>query len=78
MFHFLDGCKVSFCVISAFLYLNRKLLPCRKTKQRKFREKIRRFVYSGIVKTCDELDLGSDLDICEAESCSPAVKETYF
>ena len=28
-----------------------------KTKQRKFREKNRRFVYSGIVKTCDELDL---------------------
>ena len=28
--------------------LNRKLPPCRKTKQRKF-------VDSGIVKTCDEL-----------------------
>jgi hypothetical protein len=37
--------------------LIRKLLPCRKTKQRKFREKFRRFVDLGIVKTCDELDL---------------------
>jgi hypothetical protein len=35
--------------------LNRKLLPCRKTEQRKFREK--KVVDSGIVKTCDELDL---------------------
>ena len=39
---------------------------------------VKKFVGSGIVKTCYELDLGSDLDICEAESCSPAVKETYF
>jgi hypothetical protein len=36
--------------------LNRKLLPCRKTKQRKLCEK--KIVASGIVKTCDELDLG--------------------
>ena len=41
----------------AIFDLNRKLLPCIKTKQRKFREKFRRFVVSGIVKTCDELDL---------------------
>ena len=39
-----------------FFDLNRKLLSWRKTKQRKFREKNRRFVDSGIVKTCDELD----------------------
>ena len=35
-------------------YLNRKILPCRKTKQIKFCEK--KIVDSGIVKTCDELD----------------------
>ena len=50
MFHFLKGCKVTFCVmINSYIgifYLNRKLLPCRKTKQRKFCGKfssIRRF-----------------------------------
>ena len=37
--------------------LNRKLLLCRKTKQRKFREKNSKIRRSGIVKTCDELDL---------------------
>ena len=37
--------------------LNRKLPPCRKTKQRKFREKFRGCVDLGIVKICDELDL---------------------
>ena len=34
---------------------NRKLLSYRKTKQRIFLRK--KFVDSGIVKTCDELDL---------------------
>ena len=34
----------------------RKRLPRRKTK-RKILEKNRRFVESGIVKTCDEIDL---------------------
>ena len=43
MFHFLEGCKVSFFVMINsytywhFFYLKRKILPCRKTKQRKFR-----------------------------------------
>ena len=37
--------------------LNRKLLPCRKIKHENFVEKIRRILDSGIVKTCDELDL---------------------
>ena len=55
----LEGCKVSFSVmINSFIGIfdhNRKLLPCRKTEQRKFREK--NIVDSGIVKTSDELDL---------------------
>jgi hypothetical protein len=33
-------------------YLNRKLLPCRKTKQSK-----KKYVDSGIMKKCDEIDL---------------------
>ena len=40
---FIEGCKMSFSVmINSYMGifdLNRKLLPCRKTKQRKFREK---------------------------------------
>ena len=39
------------------LDLNRKLLPCRKTKQRKSGDFFWRFVDSRIVETCDELDL---------------------
>ena len=35
----------------------------KKTKLRKFRKKVRRFVYSEIVKTCDEIDLSSILII---------------
>ena len=46
-FHFLEGWKVSFFVmITSYIgifYLNRKLLPCWKIKQRKFCEKNRRF-----------------------------------
>ena len=63
MTHFLEGCKVPFSVMInsyiGILDINRKTpIPCRKTKQRKFREKkIRSFVDSGIVKICDELDL---------------------
>ena len=45
MFHFSEGCKVFISVMInsyvGILYLNRKLLPCRKKK--KNREKIRRF-----------------------------------
>ena len=37
--------------------LNQKLLPGRKTKQRKFGEFFCRFVDSRIMETCDELDL---------------------
>ena len=40
----------------------RKLLPRRKTK-RKFLEKNRRFVESGIVKTCDEIDLSMTFSV---------------
>ena len=47
MFHFLEGCKVSFSVmINSYISifdLNRKLLPCRKITQRNFPEKNRRF-----------------------------------
>ena len=53
--------RVSFSVmINSYIGIfdrNRKLLPCRKTKQRNFREKICSFVISELVKTCDELDL---------------------
>ena len=57
-FSFFRGLKsVFFCCNKQLywhFYINRKLLPCRKTEQRKFREK--KFVDSGIVKTCDELN----------------------
>jgi hypothetical protein len=36
-------------------------IPGRKTKQRKFHEK--KFVDSGIVKTCDELDLSMTFSV---------------
>ena len=59
MFHILEGCKVSFSVTMnsyiGIFDLIRKLLPCRKTKQRYFWEK--KIVHSGIVKTFDELNL---------------------
>jgi hypothetical protein len=61
MFHFLEGCKVSFSVmINSYIGmfdLSRKYLPWKKTKQRKFCEKNSRFVVSEFMKTCDELDL---------------------
>ena len=53
--------KVWFILYRHF-FLNSKLLPCRKTNQRK----IRRFVYSGIVKICDELDLRPTLQPVES------------
>ena len=62
MFHFLEGWKVSFSVlINSYIgifYLKRKLLSCRITKQRNFREKNSQ-IRTAIVKTCDELDLFS-------------------
>ena len=43
MFHFLEGCKMSFSVMITIYIgifdLKRKLLNCRKTKQREFCEK---------------------------------------
>ena len=43
-FHFIEGSRVSFSVMYIGIFdLNRKLLPCRKTKQRQFHEKFRRF-----------------------------------
>ena len=76
MVRFLEGCKMSFNVmINCCSGIFENFYLVEKQNKENFMEK---FVDSGIVKTCDELDLGSDLDICEAESCSPAVKETYF
>ena len=41
--------------------LDRNFLPCKKTKNKEnFMKKIRRFVDSAIMKTCDELDLSLD------------------
>ena len=64
MTHFLEGCKVPFpIVIKQLLMLEsfiskEKILPCKKTKQTKFREiYFRSFVDTGIVKICDELNL---------------------
>ena len=61
IFHFCRGVQAVFFRYDKQLYrhfdINRKLQPCRKTNQRKFREKNLRFVDSGLVKTCDELDL---------------------
>ena len=54
-----NDCKLSFFqytfILSFFAYfdLNQKLIPCRESKQKKFH----RFVYSKLVKTCDELYL---------------------
>ena len=61
MFHFLEGCKVSFSfmslwltVILPFLISIENFYLVWKQSKENFVEK---FVDSGIVKTCDELDL---------------------
>ena len=70
-FYFLEGCQVSFSVmINTYIVIfdrNRKLLTCRKTKQRKFHEKNCSFVVSEFVKTCDELDLSLVFSVCRSK-----------
>ena len=60
MFHFLEGYKVNFSFMinsyNGIIDLNRKLLPCRKTKKVSWKKFVNS-LDSGIVKTCDELDL---------------------
>ena len=59
VFHFLEGCKVFFfAVISTKLLISlENFYLIEKQNNNFFAIKNRRFVDSGIVKTCDELDL---------------------
>jgi hypothetical protein len=63
MFHFLEGYKVSFSVMInssiGFFDLNRKPFVYLAEKQNKENFVKKKFVDSGIVKTCDELDLSA-------------------
>ena len=71
-FRFLEGCQVSFSVmmnsyVVIWSVIFDRNLPWRKTKKENFVKKIHRFVDSGIVKTCDELDLSLVFSVCRSK-----------